>query len=68
MPDLPQVLGFMSVLAPVFTSPTFDTHIRLVVGWILCPTRRTITGVYPFADPKRQYCVELYHYFFRSAS
>jgi hypothetical protein len=68
MPELPQVLGFMSVLEPVFTKPAFVTCIRLVAGWILCPARRTITGIYPFADPKRENCVQRYHYFFRAAA
>ena len=68
MPELPQVIAFMNVLEPVFTKPAFITCIRLVVGWILCPGRRTITGLYPFADPKRKHCVQAYHYFFRAAS
>ena len=68
MPELPQVIGFMSVLEPVFTKPAFITCIRLVAGWILCPARRTITGMYPFADPKRENRVDVYHYFFRAAS
>jgi hypothetical protein len=68
MPELPQVLGFMSVLEQVFTKPAFVTCIRLVAGWILCPARRTITGMYPFADPKRENRVDVYHYFFRAAS
>lgn len=68
MPELPQVIGFMSVLEPVFTKPAFITCIRLIAGWILCPARRTITGIYPFADPKRGSRVDVYHYFFRSAA
>jgi hypothetical protein len=68
MPELPQVIGFMSVLEPVFTKPAFITCIRLVAGWILCPARRSITGMYPFADPKREKRVDVYHYFFRAAS
>jgi hypothetical protein len=65
---MPEALGFMIALEPVFTKPTFAMCIRLVAGWILCPARRTITGIYPFADPKRENCVENYHYFFRAAS
>jgi hypothetical protein len=59
MPELPQVLGFLSVLEAVFTRPAFITCIHLVTGWILCPARRTITGIYPFADPKRENCVQV---------
>jgi hypothetical protein len=58
----------MSALEPVFTKPAFITCIRLVMGWILCPARRSITGMYPFADPKRENRVDVYHYFFCAAS
>jgi hypothetical protein len=68
MPELPQVIGFISVLEPVFTKPAFIACIRLVAGWILRPARRSITGMYPFADPKRENRVDVYHYFFRAAS
>ncbi|MDR3211197.1 MAG: hypothetical protein LBU79_04690, partial [Planctomycetota bacterium] len=64
MPRKPQALHFMSVLEPVFTKPSFIIFLRLVVGWILCPTRRTITGMYPFAEPRRRRVVQVYHYFF----
>ncbi|MDR2391089.1 MAG: hypothetical protein LBE84_05360 [Planctomycetota bacterium] len=60
MPELPQGIGFMSVLEPVFTKPAFIIFIRLVVGWILCPARRAITGMDPFADPKRENRVDVY--------
>jgi hypothetical protein len=56
------------VLEPIFTKPAFIICIRLVAGWILCPARRAITGMYPFADPKRENRVDVHHYFFRAAS
>jgi hypothetical protein len=65
---MPEALGFMIALEPVFTKPAFTLCLRFVAGWILCPARRTITGIYPFADPQRENCVEIYHYFFRAAS
>jgi hypothetical protein len=68
MPKDCKALHFMRVLDPVFTKPTFITFMRLVVGWILCPTRRTITGIYPFADTRRKRVVQVYHYFFRDAA
>jgi hypothetical protein len=58
----------MAVLEPVFTRPAFIICLRLVAGWILCPARRTITGIYPFADPKREKCVQVYHCFFRAGA
>ena len=68
MPKGHQALHFMRVLEPVFTKPSFITFMRLVAGWILCPSRRTITGIYPFADTWRERVVQVYHYFFREAS
>ncbi|MDR2391180.1 MAG: hypothetical protein LBE84_05830, partial [Planctomycetota bacterium] len=68
MPELPRVIGFMSVPGPVFTKPACIIFIRLVAGWILRPARRAITGMDPFADPKRESRVDVYHYFFRAAS
>jgi hypothetical protein len=68
MPNLSLALEFMTALEPVFTKPTFIQCLRLVTGWILCPARRTITGIYPFTNPKRKNCVAIYHYFFRAAS
>jgi hypothetical protein len=58
----------MIAIAPVFTQASFAMCLRLVAGWVLCPSRRTITGIYPFADPKRRKCVQIYHYFFRAAA
>ena len=68
MPNNHQALHFMRVLEPVFTKPSFITFMRLVAGWILCPSRRTITGIYPFADTWRERVVQVYHYFFREAA
>ena len=68
MSNLPEALAFMVALEPAFTKPAFATCVRLVAGWILCPARRTITGIYPFADPKRDKCVQIYHHFFRAAA
>jgi len=68
MPQIPQALAFMAAIEPVFTQPAFATCLRLVAGWVLCPARRTLTGIYPFADPQRQRDVQVYHYFFRAAS
>ena len=68
MPKDYKALHFMRMLETIFTKPTFITFMRLVVGWILCPARRTITGIYPFADTRRERVVQVYHYFFREAS
>jgi hypothetical protein len=52
---------------PVFTHPTTQVFLRLTVGWILCNTRRTITGILPFADPSGLRSHDIYHRFFPDA-
>lgn len=49
---------------PIFTAPGAEIFSRLVTGWILCTTRRTITGIMPFADPCSQRAHDAYHRFF----
>ena len=36
---------------PIFTAPGSAIFVRLITGWVLCTTRRTVTGMLPFADP-----------------
>ena len=56
------------VLLPVFTEPSGKNFLRLAVGWILCPGRRTVTGIIPFADPEGVRQHDMYHRFFRAAT
>ena len=67
--NIPSTLteALLSVL-PVFTDPTGRNFVRIVVGWLLCPGRRTITGIIPFADPEGDRQHDAYHRFFRAAS
>ena len=48
----------------VFTQPTAHIFINLITGWILCTTRRTITGIMPFAEPKGNRPHDAYHRLF----
>ena len=52
---------------PVFTAPTAQIFLRLITGWILCTTRRTVTGIIPFADPLALRTHDAYHRFFPDA-
>jgi hypothetical protein len=52
---------------PIFTQPTAQTFLRLLTGWVLCTGRRTITGIFPFADPERIRSHDTYHRFFSRA-
>jgi len=52
---------------PVFTQPTAQNFIHLATGWILCSTRRTISAIFPFADPRGRRAHDAYHRFFPKA-
>jgi hypothetical protein len=52
---------------PIFTTPAAEIFIRLITGWILCTTRRTVTGIIPFADPLGLRAHDAYHRFFPDA-
>ena len=49
---------------PIFTEPGAKIFSRIVTGWVLCTTRRTTTGIIPFADPLCQRAHDAYHRFF----
>ena len=65
MTILSSLNGIIFSLLPVFSQPSSQLFLRLVVGWILCPTRRTITAMIPYADPEEQRKHDAYHRFFR---
>jgi len=50
--------------SPIFTQPTAHIFINLIIGWILCTKRRTVTGILPFADPKNKRPHDAYHRLF----
>ena len=52
---------------PIFTTPGADIFARLITGWVLCTTRRTVTGMLPFADPSGLRAHDAYHRFFPDA-
>lgn len=56
----PELLG---QFFPIFTSPGADIFVRLMTGWVLCTTRRTVTGMIPFADPLGLRTHDAYHRF-----
>lgn len=55
-------------LSPVFTAPSMALFTSLVVGWIVCPGRRTVNGLLPYADPDRFHAHDAYHRFFRAGA
>lgn len=67
--NIPSTLfGILFNLMPAFTEPSAQIFLRMTVGWILCPGRRTITAMIPFADPKGIRAHDAYHRFFRAAA
>jgi hypothetical protein len=52
---------------PLFTAPGALIFARLMTGWVLCTTRRVVTGMIPFADPLSQRAHDAYHRFFPDA-
>ena len=52
----------------VFTTPAGDIFQALIRGWILCPSRRTVTGMIPYADPLFERAHDAYHRFLRCSA
>jgi hypothetical protein len=52
---------------PLFTAPGAEIFSRLMIGWILCTSRRTVTGILPFADPETTRAHDAYHRFLPNA-
>ena len=52
---------------PIFTAPGAENFVRLITGWVLCTTRRTVTGMIPFADPLGFRAHDAYHRFLPDA-
>ena len=59
-----QLLSFL----PVFTEPTGRIFLRLVAGWLLCTGRRTVLGLWAFAEPERLRAHDAYQRFFSGAA
>src|SRR3954451_14916425 len=42
---IPSLRPFVDCLAPAFTQPSFASHCRLLLGWLLCLGRHTLCRV-----------------------
>lgn len=61
-------LTLLAACQPVFLQTrTFGLFRQLVDAWLLCTTRRTITGLLPFIPAAERRGHDAYHYFFRQA-
>ena len=45
-PLIPSVESILQDLLPAFTAPSFQTHLQIFLGWIMCLGRRTEYGVF----------------------
>jgi len=64
----------LQALSPTFTRPSFQTHLQVFLGWIMCLGRRTEYGVFqtikadvPVSRKQRHPFDRFYNFFSRSA-
>ena len=72
--SIPSLDSILQCLLPVFTQPSFQTHIEVLLGWVMCLGRRTEYGVFqtiqadtPLSRKKRHPFDCFYNFFSRSA-
>lgn len=72
--SIPSLEPFLQCLLPVFTQPSFRTHIEVMLGWVMCLGKRTEYGVFqtiqadtPVSRKKRHPFDRFYNFFSRSA-
>lgn len=59
--------ALLAAFAPCFTEPSFQTFCHIAAGWVMCVTRRTVTGVILAADAVGLKHHTSFHRFFRAA-
>ncbi len=64
----------LQCLLPAFTAPSFETHIEVLLGWVMCLGKRTEFGVFqaiqadmPVSRKERHPFDRFYNFFSRSA-
>jgi len=72
--SIPSLDPILQCLLPVFTQPSFQTHIEVLLGWVMCLSKRTEYGVFqtihaetPVSRKKRHPFDRFYNFFSRSA-
>jgi len=65
---IPSLEALVLCVLPVFTEPSGRVFLRLVVGWVLCPGRRTVTGMIAYGDPEGVRSHDAYHRLLREAA
>ena len=72
--SIPSLDSVLQCLLPVFTQPSFQTHIEVLLGWVMCLSKRTEYGVFqtiqadtPLSRKERHPFDRFYNFFSRSA-
>jgi len=72
--SIPSLDPILQCLLPVFTQPSFQTHIEVLLGWVMCLSKRTEYGVFqtihadtPVSRKERHHFDRFYNFFSRSA-
>ncbi len=61
-------LVLLELFQPIFAAPAFATFQELLTAWVLCPARRTVTGMRRGGDLVRRRPHDAYHRLLRVAS
>jgi hypothetical protein len=72
--SIPSFDPILQCLLPVFTQPSFRTHIEVLLGWVMCLSKRSAYGVFqsiqaatPVSRKERHPFDRFYNFFSRSA-
>ena len=72
--SIPSLDPVLQCLLPAFTQPSFQTHIEVLLGWVMCLGKRTEYGVFqatqadsPASRKERHPFDRFYNFFSRSA-
>jgi len=72
--SIPSLDSLLQCLLPVFTQPSFQTHVEVLLGWVMCLSKRTEYGVFqtiqadtPLSRKERHPFDRFYNFFSRSA-
>jgi DDE superfamily endonuclease len=61
-------LVLLELFQPIFTAPTFAAFEELLTAWVLCPARRTVTGMMRGGDLVHRRPHDAYHRLIRAAA
>jgi hypothetical protein len=72
--SIPSLESILQCLLPVFTQPSFQTHVKVLIGWVMCLRKWTEYGVFqtiradtPISRKQRHPFDRFYNFFSRSA-